>query len=320
MKKDLVQRLLESQAKKEEAGLAREVSTSVKQSPDVSSDSSVLTENERTSCFTGLKTVEDVDEYGRITQNQVSQRSELSVITTFSADNQQIKAKVLTLSGLLEYTKKDMREKIFEVSLLGEVFKDMLMYRFGNSIGEVLRQAEIQIKAEQAAQEAVAKELQAESLKESSKVKDDTTDDSARSTTEPAKETSDKVLSENVKDASMDTSKNDAMSGAEETGVDNVKDTVKDPSKDTSKGTKKEVTKEIAGRKSPLISIDRELFIACRYFDTKNRGELSQDQLMHILLNSRSVCCKTEGERLIMAVLDREPLRYRKLYKNSYVC
>lgn len=308
MKKELIQRLLEFQKKKEEADSSLEAPGSVKQSPVVSSDSSSLTESETTTCFTGLKTVEDVDEYGRITQNQVSQRSEVSVITTFGTDSQQIKAKVLTLSGLLEYTKKDMREKIFEVSLLGEVFKDMLMYRFGNAIGEVLRQAEIQIKAEQAAQEAVAKELQAESLKESSKVKDGTNDDSAKPGAEPAKETSDKVGSEGVKDDSMDTSKNDAMSGAGETGVD------------TSKGTKKEATKETTGKKSPLISIDRELFIACRYFDTKNRGELNQDQLMHILLNSRSVCCKTEGERLIMAVLDREPLRYRKLYKNSYVC
>lgn len=239
--------------------------------------------------FSGLQRVKDVDEYGRETERVVSQRCEVSVLTTFTSEAQQSKAKLLSLDGLLEYTRKDTREKIFEVSLLGEVFKDMLLVRFGRAIGELLRQAQSAMRMAEAA------------VREAHEAKADA---------QPAGEASKEVSKEASKDASDEVSK--------EASKDTAKEAPKEtPSEEKSADAAKELAKELqAAKKSVAIAVSREMFIACRYFDTKNRGELSQEQLQHILLNSGAVCCKSEGEKLVNYVLDRDSLRYRKLYKN----
>ena len=243
--------------------------------------------------FSGLQRVKDVDEYGRETERVVSQRCEVSVLTTFTSEAQQSKAKLLSLDGLLEYTRKDTREKIFEVSLLGEVFKDMLLVRFGCAIGELLRQAQSAMRmAEAAVREAHEAKADAQPAGEASK----------EASKEVSKETSKEASDEASKEASKDTAK------------EAPKET---PSEEKSADAAKELAKELqAAKKSVAIAVSREMFIACRYFDTKNRGELSQEQLQHILLNSGAVCCKSEGEKLVNYVLDRDSLRYRKLYKN----
>ena len=119
---------------------------------------------------------------------------------------------------------------------------------------------------------------------------------------------------ETIKEASVEEKKDD------EPPKETVKETVKETPKETPKEAAKELGREVqAAKKSVPIAVSRELFIACRYFDGKNRGELSQEQLLHILLNSGAVCCKSEGEKLVTYVLDRDSLRYRKLYKSYRV-
>ena len=237
-------------------------------------------EVETLSGFGGLTRVKDVDEYGRETDRVVSERCEVSVVTTFTNEALQTKAKLLSLDGLLEYRRKDTREKIFEVSLLGEVFKDMLMVRFGQAIGELLKQTQSAMK------EAEAAVLEARAARETSQT----------GGAKPENETFDETPEEEKRDG---------------------EEPSKEPSKETPKETAKDSAKEVqAAKKSVSMAMSREMFIACRYFDGKNRGELSQEQLLHILLNSGAVCCKSEGEKLVSYVLDRDSLRYRKLYKN----
>lgn len=86
----------------------------------------------------GITEVEEMDEYGRMVHRQVSHQTKIDLITTYEEDNTQFKAKTLTLDGLLEYTEKDTKEKIFEVSLLAETFKDMLLCRFSRCVYDVL--------------------------------------------------------------------------------------------------------------------------------------------------------------------------------------
>ena len=278
-----------------------------------SSSSSSSWEVETLTGFGGLRSVKDVDEYGRETDSVASQRCELSVLTTFAAgEAQPSKAKLLSLDGLLEYTRKDTREKIFEVSLLGEVFKDMLMVRFGQAIGELLRQTQTAMKEAEAAV-LEAREAEREAMeKEKEKEK------------EGEAETNKEAIAdeETIKETSIEEKKDDEP--PKETLKETLKETVKETVKETPKETPKEAAKELgrevqAAKKSVPIAISRELFIACRYFDGKNRGELSQEQLLHILLNSGAVCCKSEGEKLVTYVLDRDSLRYRKLYKSYRV-
>ena len=79
-----------------------------------------------------------MDEYGRVILNEQSHQTSLQIVTTFTEDNQGFKAKLLTLNGLLEYTIKDTKEKVFEVSLMAETFKDMLLTRFSYVLYEAL--------------------------------------------------------------------------------------------------------------------------------------------------------------------------------------
>lgn len=74
-----------------------------------------------------------MDEYGRVTQSYRSQQTDISIITM---EDKQVsfKSKILTLNGLLEYTMEDTKEKVFEISLLAEVFRDMLLTRFSHHI------------------------------------------------------------------------------------------------------------------------------------------------------------------------------------------
>ena len=55
----------------------------------------------------GIKEVPELDEYGRMLPHAKSHRTNVAVITTYLENNQQYKAKVLTLDGLLEYVMHD---------------------------------------------------------------------------------------------------------------------------------------------------------------------------------------------------------------------
>ena len=48
----------------------------------------------------GVKEVPELDEYGRMLPHAVSQETSVTVVTTYQDDNQQFKAKVLSLDGL----------------------------------------------------------------------------------------------------------------------------------------------------------------------------------------------------------------------------
>ena len=307
-----------------EEGMECEASDSESSESSEGSDSSAW-ELDTFTGFGGLQSVKDVDEYGRETDSVASQRCEVSVLTTFAAgEAQPSKAKLLSLDGLLEYTPKDTREKIFEVSLLGEVFKDMLLARFGQAIGELLRQTQAAMK------EAEAAVLEAREAREAREAKE-----AKEAEAKEAKEGMDvEMKAEEAKDSKEGQEEGDAETN-DETHVDqdatnntNNKETPaetkndaelpKETPKETPREAGKEAAKEVqAAKKSVPIAMSRELFIACRYFDGKNRGELSQEQLLHILLNSGAVCCKSEGEKLVTYVLDRDSLRYRKLYNKS---
>lgn len=196
----------------------------------------------------GLTEVEEVDNFGRVVHRTVSRATTLSVVTTFT-DNTQPKAKILSLDGLLEYTEKDVSEKIFEVSLLAETFKDMILLRFARVIMQALT-------------EAVETKMQIQNLA----VVDEST----------------------VKEEPMEEG-------------------------EIPKPPKKEEQKSVPAP----VKVNRDLYVACQYFDKKNKGHLSQSDLLNILLNANLVCSRGEAEMLVNQIVDGGRFEYLKLFKNS---
>ena len=194
----------------------------------------------------GLTEVEEVDSFGRIVHRTVSRAATLSVITTFN-DTTQPKAKILSLDGLLEYTEKDISEKIFEVSLLAETFKDMILLRFARVIMRAFT-------------EAVETRMQIQNLA--------VVDESAAK--EPMEEG------------------------------------------EIPKPTK---TEEVKNGPVP-VKVNRDMYVACQYFDKKNKGHLSQSELLNILLDANLVCSRGEAETIVTQVVDGGKFEYLKLFKS----
>ena len=96
----------------------------------------------------GICMVKDVDEYGRVVEKQGSMQNDIHILTTLS-EEKQFKAKVLSLDGMLEYTENDTKEKVFEVSLLAEVFKDMLLSQLSSLLFDCLRTAAYDMEEEE---------------------------------------------------------------------------------------------------------------------------------------------------------------------------
>lgn len=146
----MVSRLLEDESEEEEAKEEEkeeekeEVKEEAKE--EVKED---VKEEVTKATHSGIMEVEEMDEYGRVVRNEQSSQANLHIVTTFTEDNQGFKAKLLTLNGLLEYTLKDTKEKVFEVSLLAETFKDMLLTRFSFVLYEVLASAADTMKEQQ---------------------------------------------------------------------------------------------------------------------------------------------------------------------------
>ena len=190
--------------------------------------------------------MEEVDSFGRIVHRTVSRAATLSVITTFN-DTTQPKAKILSLDGLLEYTEKDISEKIFEVSLLAETFKDMILLRFARVIMRAFT-------------EAVETRMQIQNLA--------VVDESAAK--EPMEEG------------------------------------------EIPKPTK---TEEVKNGPVP-VKVNRDMYVACQYFDKKNKGHLSQSELLNILLDANLVCSRGEAETIVTQVVDGGKFEYLKLFKS----
>lgn len=172
----------------------------------------------------GINEVEEVDEYGRIIHHQVSNEIAVNVVTTYNDTTQQSKAVLLSLDGLLDYNENDTKEKIFEVSLLAETFKDMLLYRF----------------------------------------------------------------SQCIYDAFLTAIEND-----------------------------KEMEVENENLKPVHVNVDTIVFVACCYFDEKNKGFLTFEELMDILINGNQVKSKSEAENILNRILDNKKFHYAKLLNDK---
>ena len=202
----------------------------------------------------GLTEVEELDSFGRVIHRTVSRSAAIDVVTTFTDDSEP-KAKVLTLDGLLEYTEKDVSEKIFEVSLLAETFRDMILLRFARVI-----------------QTAFAEAI----------------------------ETSKEMQSLAVADATESAPKEE--------------EAAKEPMEEGEipKPVKKEEPKPV-----PVsVKVNRDMYVACQYFDKKNKGFLTQSELMNVLLNANLVCCKGEAETILNQVCQASRFNYRDQFKS----
>ena len=242
----------------------------------------------------GVKEVPELDEYGRMLPHAVSQETSVTVVTTYQDDNQQFKAKVLSLDGLLEYTKEDTKEKIFEVSLLAEVFRDMLLSRFGRTIYMALNDAVEKEKAmELLAKCDEEKQKEEEEKREEEKKKEEEKEEEGEK-----KEESEKKEGEEVKEEKKEEDEKE-------------KETLEEGQIPPS-----QLKQEKPAKKTPVhVNVNRELFVACRYFDAKKKNYLTQDELLNVLLNAQMVRCKTEGDKMLERVMDGRKFYYGKLYR-----
>ena len=77
-----------------------------------------------------------------------------------------------------------------------------------------------------------------------------------------------------------------------------------------------QLKQEKPAKKTPVhVNVNRELFVACRYFDAKKKNYLTQDELLNVLLNAQMVRCKTEGDKMLERVMDGRKFYYGKLYR-----
>ena len=251
----------------------------------------------------GIKEVPELDEYGRMLPHAKSHRTNVAVITTYLENNQQYKAKVLTLDGLLEYRKDDTKEKIFEVSLLAEVFKDMLLSRFAKTVyGAMIEGVE----------KAKALELLAQCDQE--RVEEE------------------KKRREEEEEKKMEEEKKEEKKEEKQMEVEEKKEVVEkkeEVQREEGEIVKKEVKLEEGQippnqgnaktvKKNPVrVNMNRDLFVACRFFDTKKKDYLTQEELLSIFLNGQLVRCKTEGDKLLEDVLENKRFNYRKMYKEE---
>lgn len=242
----------------------------------------------------GVKEVPELDEYGRMLPHAVSQETSVTVVTTYQDDNQQFKAKVLSLDGLLEYTKEDTKEKIFEVSLLAEVFRDMLLSRFGRTIYMALNDAVEKEKA----MELLAKCDEEKQKEEEEKREEEKKKEEEKKEEGEKKEESEKKEREEVKEEKKEEDEKE-------------KETLEEGQIPPS-----QLKQEKPAKKTPVhVNVNRELFVACRYFDAKKKNYLTQDELLNVLLNAQMVRCKTEGDKMLERVMDGRKFYYGKLYR-----
>ena len=238
----------------------------------------------------GVKEVPELDEYGRMLPHAVSQETSVTVVTTYQDDNQQFKAKVLSLDGLLEYTKEDTKEKIFEVSLLAEVFRDMLLSRFGRTIYMALNDAvekekamELLAKCDEEKQKEEEEKREEEKKKEEEKEEEEKKEESEKKEEEEEKKEEEEKEKETLEEGQIPPS---------------------------------QLKQEKPAKKTPVhVNVNRELFVACRYFDAKKKNYLTQDELLNVLLNAQMVRCKTEGDKMLERVMDGRKFYYGKLYR-----
>ena len=265
----------------------------------------------------GIKEVPELDEYGRMLPHAKSHRTNVAVITTYLENNQQYKAKVLTLDGLLEYRKDDTKEKIFEVSLLAEVFKDMLLSRFAKTVYGAMIEGVEKAKAlellAQCDEERVEEEKKRREEEEKKKMEEEK-----------------KKMEEEKKEEKKEEEKKEEEKQME---VEEKKEVVEEKKEEVQREEGEIVKKEVKleegqippnqgnakmVKKNPVrVNMNRDLFVACRFFDTKKKDYLTQEELLSIFLNGQLVRCKTEGDKLLEDVLENKRFNYRKMYKEE---
>lgn len=255
----------------------------------------------------GIKEVPELDEYGRMLPHAKSHRTNVAVITTYLENNQQYKAKVLTLDGLLEYRKDDTKEKIFEVSLLAEVFKDMLLSRFAKTVYGAMIEGVEKAKAlellAQCDQERVEEEKKRREEEEKKKMEEE-----KKEKKEEKKEEEKQMEVEEKKEVVE--KKEEVQREEGEIVKKEVK--LEEGQIPPNQGNAKTV------KKNPVrVNMNRDLFVACRFFDTKKKDYLTQEELLSIFLNGQLVRCKAEGDKLLDDVLENKRFNYRKMYKEE---
>ena len=264
----------------------------------------------------GIKEVPELDEYGRMLPHAKSHRTNVAVITTYLENNQQYKAKVLTLDGLLEYRKDDTKEKIFEVSLLAEVFKDMLLSRFAKTVYgamiegvEKAKALELLAQCDEERVEEEKKRREEEEKKKEEEEKKEEMEEEKKEKKEEKKEEEKQMEVEEKKEV-VEEKKEEVQREEGEIVKKEVK--LEEGQIPPNQGNAKMV------KKNPVrVNMNRDLFVACRFFDTKKKDYLTQEELLSIFLNGQLVRCKTEGDKLLEDVLENKRFNYRKMYKEE---
>ena len=265
----------------------------------------------------GIKEVPELDEYGRMLPHAKSHRANVSVITTYLENNQQFKAKVLTLDGLLEYRKDDTKEKIFEVSLLAEVFKDMLLSRFAKTVYTAMVEGVEKAKALELLAQCDEEKMEEERKKEEEKKKME--EEKKKKEEEEKKKMEEKKVEEKKdekkEDEKVEEKKEEKKEEKEEVQREEGEIVKKEPKLEEGQIIPAQVNAKKVKKNPVQISMSRDLFVACRYFDTKKKDYLTQEELLSIFLNGQLVRCKTEGDKLLDDVLENKRFNYRKMYK-----
>ena len=258
----------------------------------------------------GIKEVPELDEYGRMLPHAKSHRANVSVITTYLENNQQFKAKVLTLDGLLEYRKDDTKEKIFEVSLLAEVFKDMLLSRFAKTVYTAMVEGVEKAKALELLAQCDEEKMEEERKKEEEKKKME--EEKKKKEEEEKKKMEEKKVEEKKDEKKEDEKVEEKKEEVQREEGEIVK---KEPKLEEGQIIPAQVNAKKVKKNPVQINMSRDLFVACRYFDTKKKDYLTQEELLSIFLNGQLVRCKTEGDKLLDDVLENKRFNYRKMYK-----
>lgn len=255
----------------------------------------------------GIKEVPELDEYGRMLPHAKSHRTNVAVITTYLENNQQYKAKVLTLDGLLEYRRDDTKEKIFEVSLLAEVFKDMLLSRFAKTVYGAMMEGVEKAKALELLAQCDEERVEEEKKRREEEEKKKEEEEKKKEEEEKKEE---KQMEVEEKKEEVEENKEEVQREEGEIVKKEVK--LEEGQIPPNQGNAKTV------KKNPVrVNMNRDLFVACRFFDTKKKDYLTQEELLSIFLNGQLVRCKAEGDKLLDDVLENKRFNYRKMYKEE---
>ncbi|KAJ0737672.1 putative Cell cycle and apoptosis regulator protein [Helianthus annuus] len=242
-------------------------------------------------------------------------------LRTKGSKNSKLRSLSLSLDSLLDYTDKDTEESTFELSLFAETFYEMLQFQMGSRILTFLQKLRIKFVAKtnekKRQREEVSDKKEKEKAKKSSSKRqktDDVTVESKTVETETLQEDEKDMDIDNLENTKKEESEKDEDS-EEEPEEDSEEEPEEDPEEDpeeeseeepeedpeedehmadaspkvTVNPEKKENLKVDTKKKESLLTIDKELLQAFRFFDRNRVGYIRVEDL-RLILHSLGKC------------------------------